>query len=163
MIKVTKRSLWGYEPDSVERAVARLNADHEAACSVLRSELDRLKREHTELEKTVARLRRELEAPDRGEEMAKQLMEVHFAATEDVLEAKRMRDLSAARMKSDEAVVAERQESALSRIKAELSGWLEEKAQTGGEEERHERMEAGDETQAVRPASQEDDGLYQKA
>ncbi|TLS52042.1 hypothetical protein FE782_11770 [Paenibacillus antri] len=156
MIKVTKRSLWGYDPDSVERATARLNADHEAACSALRSELDRLRLEHAEWEKAVARLRRELEAPDRSVEMAKQLLEEHYAATEEVLEAKRMYDDSMARMKSDEAVVAEKQESALSRIKSELGGWLEEKAQSGGGGERHERMEAGDEAQAVRPTPRED-------
>ncbi|HUC91830.1 MAG TPA: hypothetical protein VMS09_07365 [Paenibacillus sp.] len=120
MAKVKKRALWGYSPESVEQAVARCKELHEANCADLRKDMERLERECSELTAKIARLRAESESPEPDEDMARQLLDEHYAATANVMEAQTAYRETLDRQKEIERWVIERQQSLLSKVKNQL-------------------------------------------
>jgi len=121
MAKITKRALWGYSPEAVERLLERMKAEHESACLGMRRRIDELEGEREALRARIERLRLEMEAPAPDADMAKRLLDAHFEATADVLTAKAQLNDSTMHRERLERYVVERQAALLSEVKAKLA------------------------------------------
>jgi len=157
MRTINERALWGYEPDSVKNLVAERDRQHQAACEELGGKLERLRQEKLELQRRLEALREQLQTPIDDGELARQLLEEHYAATGKVLEARKKHRETMERQKEIERWISERQELLLTKVKTELNRLLRHEEQRGGE--RDGRLEKTSETAVVRLASGEDGGI----
>ncbi|HZG88378.1 hypothetical protein [Paenibacillus sp.] len=135
MTRVTKRALWGYSPKSVEDAIEQSKQSHEALNSGLVTQLQTLERECAELRAEIDRMRAELAAPERGDALAKELLEEHMAATMQVQEATERYEAAMAKHRELETLLLERQQSMVSDMRKRLQDVAEKAEQRSKEEE----------------------------
>jgi septal ring factor EnvC (AmiA/AmiB activator) len=117
---ITKRAFWGYSRDSVQQVVQNLQAEHEGELRELQKELDQLKEQQMEWTKKLDELREQMAETDENEEMAKQLLAMHYSATEKVFEANQELNHMLKNQEDVKQVAVEKQKSVLSKVKTNL-------------------------------------------
>ncbi|PWK14964.1 hypothetical protein [Tumebacillus permanentifrigoris] len=85
MPKITKRSLWGYAPDSVDAVIHTLQTQHDEKIRHLQVELEELTQSNDRLHTEIASLQESMQNTA-DEQIATMLLQAHLEQTREVYE-----------------------------------------------------------------------------